>query len=313
MEIPRPIKIPLLCLAVLLPGRAAAGAALLQVVATTGMVADLVRQTGGDRVEVHQLMGPGVDPHLYKPTAGDASRLAKADAVFYQGLNLEGRMATLLERLAGRGRKVYAVSASVPRDRLLAPQEFAGHYDPHIWFDAALWATTVPAVVAGLSEADPDGAALYRANGEALVASLLDLDAWCRDRAAELPEDRRILVTSHDAFNYFGRAYGFRVIGLQGVSTVGETSLADMTSLVDFVRERQVPAIFVETSVNPAGISRVARDAGVRIGGELFSDALGEPGEMSAGHDTGTYDGMMRHNMTTIASGLGARGRETAE
>jgi manganese/zinc/iron transport system substrate-binding protein len=290
--------------AILLLGTAAAVAAPLKVVATTGMVADLVRQAGGERVEVYQLMGPGVDPHLYKPTAGDASRLAKADAVFYQGLNLEGRMATLLERLAGQGRRVYAVSASVPRDRLLAPEEFAEHYDPHIWFDAALWATTVPAVVAGLSEADPEGAGLYRANGEALTASLLALDAWCRDRAAELPEERRILVTSHDAYNYFGRAYGFRVIGLQGVSTVSETSLADMASLTDFIKAQQVPAIFIETSVNPAGLERVSRDAGVRIGGELFSDALGEPGEILADHDTGTYDGMMRYNMTTIVDAL---------
>ncbi len=291
----------------------ASAAAPIKVVATTGMVADLVRQTGGDRVEVHQLMGPGVDPHLYKPTAGDASRLAKADAVFYQGLNLEGRMANLLERLAGQGRKVYAVSASVPRDRLLAPEEFAEHYDPHIWFDAALWATTVPAVVAGLSEADPDGAGLYRANGEALTASLLELDAWCRERAAELPQERRILVTSHDAYNYFGRAYGFRVIGLQGVSTVSETSLADMASLTDFIKAQQVPAIFVETSVNPAGLERVSRDAGVRIGGELFSDALGEPGEVLAGHDTGTYDGMMRYNMTTIIDALRPISGEAAE
>jgi len=291
----------------------ASAAAPLKVVATTGMVADLVRQTGGDRVEVHQLMGPGVDPHLYKPTAGDASRLAKADAIFYQGLNLEGRMANLLERLAGQGRKVYAVSASVPRDRLLTPEEFAEHYDPHIWFDAALWATTVPAVVAGLSEADPDGAGLYRANGEALVASLLALDDWCRGRAAELPEEHRTLVTSHDAYNYFGRAYGFRVIGLQGVSTVSETSLADMASLTDFIKAQQVPAIFVETSVNPAGLERVSRDAGVRIGGELFSDALGEPGEVLAGHDTGTYDGMMRYNMTTIVKALRPASGETVD
>jgi len=283
----------------------AAAAAPLQVVATTGMVADLVRRTGGDRVEVHQLMGPGVDPHLYKPTARDASRLAKAGLIFYHGLNLEGRMGDLFARLARQGGRVQAVTASVPPDRLLEPEEFEGHYDPHIWFDAALWSTTVPAVVDALSAADPDGAALYRANGEALTASLLALDAWCREQAALLPEDRRILVTSHDAFNYLGRAYGFRVIGLQGVSTVSETSLADLTSLVDLVREQNVPAIFVETSVNPAGIRRVARDAGVRIGGELFSDALGAPGEMIDGHDTGTYDGMMRHNLSRIVGALG--------
>ncbi len=289
------------------PGLTAAASPPLQIVATTGMIADLVRQTGGERVEVHQLMGPGVDPHLYKPTARDASRLARADLIFYHGLNLEGRMGDLFTRLARQGRKVFAVTQSVPEDRLLEPEEFAGHYDPHIWFDAALWSTTVPAVVSALSEVDPDGAEIYRNNGETLQASLLALDEWCRSRAEELPEGRRVLVTSHDAYNYFGRAYGFLVVGLQGVSTVAETSLADMASLVDFIKEQNVPAIFVETSVNPAGIERVARDAGVRIGGELFSDALGEPGAVMAGHDTGTYDGMVRYNMTTILSALEER------
>jgi len=282
-------------------------AAELKVVATTGMVADLVRQTGGVRVEVQQLMGPGVDPHLYKPTAADASRLAKADVIFYNGLNLEGRLGDLFTRLARQGTKVYAVSESVPEGRLLSPEDSEGLPDPHIWLDAALWAETVPAVVAGLSAADPEGAPVYRANGEKLAAELRKLDAWCREQAAQLPEERRILVTSHDAFNYFGRAYGFRVIALQGISTASETSLSDMAGLVDFIRGQKVPAIFVETSVNPAGLQRVARDADVRIGGELFSDALGEPGQMEDGHDVGTYDGMMRYNMAAIVEGLGGK------
>jgi manganese/zinc/iron transport system substrate-binding protein len=285
-------------------------AAELKVVATTGMVADLVRQTGGERVEVRQLMGPGVDPHLYKPTAADASRLAKADAIFYNGLNLEGRLGDLFTRLARKGVKVYAVSESVPEGRLLSPEDSEGFHDPHIWLDASLWADAVPAVVTGLSEADPDGAPIYRANGEKLAAGLRSLDAWCREQAAKVPEKQRILVTSHDAFNYFGRAYGFRVIALQGISTVSETSLSDMAGLVDFLREQKVPAIFVETSVNPAGLQRVAQDAGVRIGGELFSDALGEPGQMEDGYDVGTYDGMMRYNLATIAAGLSGSGED---
>lgn len=288
----------------LLLGGVGLPAAELQVVATTGMVADLVRQTGGERVEVRPLMGPGVDPHLYKPTAGDASRLAKADAIFYNGLNLEGRLGDLFTRLARQGVKVYAVSESVPENRLLSVEDSEGFHDPHLWLDASLWAEAVPTVVAGLSEADPDGASIYRANGEKLAAELRALDAWCREQAAKVPEEKRILVTSHDAFNYFGRAYGFRVIALQGISTVSETSLSDMAGLVDFLREQEVPAIFVETSVNPAGLRRVARDAGVRIGGELFSDALGEPGQMEEGHDVGTYDGMMRYNLATIVAGL---------
>jgi len=289
---------------------AAAGlpAAELKVIATTGMVADLVRQTGGARVEVRQLMGPGVDPHLYKPTAADASRLAKADAIFYNGLNLEGRLGDLFTRLARQGVKVYAVSESVPESRLISPEDSEGFHDPHIWLDASLWADAVPAVVAGLSEADPAGGPVYRANGEKLAAELRSLDAWCREQAAKVPEKQRILVTSHDAFNYFGRAYGFRVIALQGISTVSETSLSDMAGLVDFLREQKVPAIFVETSVNPAGLQRVAQDAGVRIGGELFSDALGEPGQMQDGYDVGTYDGMMRYNLATIVAGLNESG-----
>jgi manganese/zinc/iron transport system substrate-binding protein len=173
----------------LLVGGAGLPAAELNVVATTGMVADLVRHTGGERVEVQQLMGPGVDPHLYKPTAGDAARLAKADAIFYNGLNLEGRLGDLFTRLARQGVKVYAVSESVPESRLLLPDGSEGFPDPHIWLDASLWADTVPAVVAGLSEADPDGAPVSRANGEMLAAELRSLDTWCRERAAQLPEE----------------------------------------------------------------------------------------------------------------------------
>lgn len=271
---------------------------------TIGMLADLVGQVGGDRVEVKQLMGPGVDPHLYKPTAEDAAALSRADVIFYSGLMLEGRMADLFARLGRSGRKVFAATESVPEGRLLEPAEFEGHYDPHVWFDVALWADTVPTIVKGLSEVDPAGKAEYEKNGAALRERLAALDAWCRQTAGALPEDRRILVTSHDAYNYFGRAYGFKVIGLQGVSTVSEAALADVAGLVDFIRSQKVKAIFVESSVNPAAIRRVAEDAGVSIGGELYSDAMGQPGEMRDGFDTGTYDGMVRYNMTTIVEAL---------
>jgi ABC-type metal ion transport system, periplasmic component/surface adhesin len=277
---------------------------VVKAAATTGMVADLVRQVGGDRVDVRQLMGPGVDPHLYKPTAEDAAVLSRADVIFYNGLKLEGRMADLFARLGRSGRKVYAVTESVPEDRLLQPAEFEGHYDPHLWFDVGLWAETVPTVVRGLSATDPEGRETYEKNGAILREKLAALDAWCRETAAQLPESRRILVTSHDAYNYFGRAYGFKVVGLQGISTVSEAALADVASLVDFLKEQKVKAIFVESSVNPAAIRRVAEDAGVKVGGELFSDAMGKPGEMRDGFDTGTYDGMVRHNLTTIVNAL---------
>ena len=271
---------------------------------TIGMAADLVRQVGGDRVEVDQLMGPGVDPHLYKPTATDAGRLSKADVIFYSGLMLEGRMGDLFARLARSGKKVYPITESVPEELLTEPKEFQGHYDPHIWFDVSMWAQTVPTIVRGLSEVDPASAELYEKNGNALVARLGELHQWCKDTAAELPENLRILVTSHDAYNYFGRAYGFKVIGLQGVSTVSEAALADMANLVDFIKKQKVKAIFVETSVNPAAIRRVAEDAGVKVGGELYSDAMGNPGEMRGGFDTGTYDGMVRYNLKTIVGAL---------
>jgi manganese/zinc/iron transport system substrate-binding protein len=271
---------------------------------TIGMAADLVKQVGGDRVEVDQLLGPGVDPHLFKPTATDASRLSKADVIFYNGLMLEGRMGDLFARLARAGQKVYPITESVPENLLAEPKEFEGHYDPHIWFDVSMWAQTVPTIVKGLSEVDPAGAEIYENNGSGLVRRLGELHQWCKDTAAELPEEKRILVTSHDAYNYFGRAYGFKVIGLQGVSTVSEAALADMANLVDFIKKQNVKAIFVETSVNPAAIRRVAEDAGVKIGGELYSDAMGNPGEMRGGFDTGTYDGMVRYNLTTIVSAL---------
>lgn len=273
-------------------------------VATTAMVADLVRGVGGDRVEVVQLMGSGVDPHLYKPTSADAAKLAKADVIFYNGLMLEGRMADLFAKIGRTGRPVYAISEGIPEERLLEPPEFEGHFDPHIWLDVSLWKETVPVVVKGLSEADPEGASTYEANGKAMEQKLADLDRWSKEMAASLPESLRILVTSHDAYNYFGRAYGFKVVGLQGVSTVSEAALADVSNLVDFIKSTGVKAIFVESSVNPQAIQRVAKDAGVSIGGELFSDAMGAPGEIKEGFDTGTYEGMIRYNMMTLVEAL---------
>lgn len=278
-------------------------AAEVSAAATTGLVADLVRGVGGDRVEVHQLMGPGVDPHLYRPTAGDASRLAKADAIFYNGLNLEARMGELFERLAKRGGRVFAVTDSVPKDRLIPGEDADELYDPHVWFDAALWSQAVETVVDGLSEADPSGRDVYVRNGEALRARLLELAAWLGARAGELPQERRVLVTGHDAFGCFGRAYGFEVGALQGMSTISGASLADISALADFLRKRGARAVFVETSVNPGALRRVAENAGVAIGGELFSDAMGQPAEVRGGFDTGTHDGMLRHNMATIVEG----------
>ncbi len=297
----RPLAVALLFSAL---GALPLPASALEAAATTGMVADLVRQVGGDRVEVQQLMGPGIDPHLYKPTAADAAALAKADVIFYSGLMLEGRMGDLFTRLARTGKPVFAITESVDPAQLLEPEDFEGHADPHLWFDVSLWAQTLPTIVEGLSQADPEGRPTYEANAKRVKEELVALHAWCREMAEKLPADRRILVTSHDAYNYFGRAYGFRVVGLQGVSTVSEAALADVAALVDFIKAQGVQSIFVESSVNPQAMQRVAQDARVSIGGELFSDAMGAPGEMHAGFDTGTYDGMVRANMTTIVEAL---------
>lgn len=276
----------------------------VKVAATIGQVADVVAQVGGERVEVIRLMGPGVDPHLYKPTASDARMLAEVDLIFYNGLMLEGRMADLFARLGRSGRKVYALTEQLDPALLLEPEEFEGHYDPHVWFDVSLWASTVPLIVEALSEHDAKGADDYRKNGELLMKNLEALHEWCVQQAASIPEEKRILITSHDAFNYFGRAYKFQVVGLQGVSTVSEASLADMSGMVDFVKQHKVPAIFVESSVNPAALQRVSEDAGVSIGGELFSDAMGAAGDMKDGFDVGTYEGMVRYNMHTLVKNL---------
>jgi len=276
----------------------------LKVAATTTMVSDLVRQVGGDQVTVEGLMGPGVDPHLYKPTATDVLKLQRAEVIFYNGLVLEGKMTDLFARMARTKKHVYAVTESIPLEQLLEPPEFQGHYDPHVWLDVTLWAKCVDTVVKGLSEARPDAAEAFTRRGAEVKKQMHHLHEWARAKAAELPESRRILVTSHDAYNYFGRAYGFQVVGLQGVSTVTEAGLADITKMVDFIRAKDIRAIFVESSVSPAAIQRISQDAGVKVGGELFSDAMGTPGKMENGYDLGTYNGMIRHNLETIVNAL---------
>lgn len=283
---------------------ALANATPLRVVATTTMVADLVSQVGGDRVQVDGLMGPGVDPHLYKASAQDVVKMQRADVIFYNGLLLEGKMGDLLTRMARAKRAVYAVTETVPEGLFLSPEEFAGHYDPHVWLDVSIWARCVTTVRDALIAADKAGQEVYTANAAQLEVELATLHEWALAKAAELPRERRILITSHDAFNYFGRAYGFDVVGLQGISTVTEAGLADMTQMVDLIRQRGAPAIFVESSVPPQAIERIATDAGVRVGGELFSDAMGTPGEIEHGYDLGTYQGMIRHNLNTIVEAL---------
>lgn len=284
--------------------RAAAPPKIVRVTATTSMVADLVKNVGGARVLAAGLMGPGVDPHLYKATAADISKLQQANLIFYNGLLLEGKMQDLFGQMARRKKFVYAVTEDLPHDRLLEPPAFGGHYDPHVWFDVPLWGQCVKKVVEGLGEFDPEGRAEYEKNAAAFSQRLEALHSWAKAKSAELPKEKRVLVTSHDAFNYFGRAYDFQVVGLQGISTVTEAGIADVAKLVDFVKEKKIRAVFVESSVPHATIERISKDAGVKIGGELFSDAMGAPGQMEEGYDLGTYEGMIKHNLNTIVNAL---------
>jgi manganese/zinc/iron transport system substrate-binding protein len=259
---------------------AAAGGGRPRVVATTTIVADLVRQVAGDRAAVSCLLAPGIDPHSYRATPRDADRLLSADLVVASGLHLEGRLAALLERLGERVPLV-AVADRLPAERLL--EAGAGIPDPHVWFDAGLW-SLAPAVVAqALAEIDPAGGDLYRARAESAAARLESLDAAVRERLAEIPADRRVLVTAHDAFRYFGRAYGIEVVGVQGTSTAAEAGLGDINRLVDLVVTRGIPAVFVETSVADRTVAAVVEGAAARghrvvLGGRLYSDSLGEPG-----------------------------------
>lgn len=275
----------------------------IRAVTTIGMISDIVRNVGGQRVQVIGLMGPGVDPHLYKATEGDVIRLLEADVVFYNGLHLEAKMGDVLERMRSRTRTV-AVTDCIDRSLLLAPPQFEGAYDPHVWFDVTLWMKAVECVRNTLIDMDPGSANLYRANAQAYLAQLADLHAYVQAQAARLPPEQRVLITAHDAFNYFGRAYGFEVRGLQGISTATEAGTADVQHLADFIAQRKIRAIFVESSVSPRTIEAVqaavqARGFNVRIGGQLFSDAMGNPGTPE-----GTYIGMVRHNIDTIVRAL---------
>ena len=276
----------------------------IQVVTTIGQIADAARNVGGDLVQVQSLMGPGIDPHYYKASEGDIFRLLEADLILYNGLYLEGRMADVLEHL-GRETMVVAVAENVPKDQLLAPEAFAGQYDPHVWFDPSLWSYAVERIAQALVEIDPNNAETYRANADVYLEQLATLDAESEAKITSIPEANRILVTAHDAFNYFGRRFGLEVLGLQGISTETEASVGDLQQVANLIVELGVPAIFVESSVSPRTIEAVqaaVRDRGaeVVIGGELFSDALGAPGTPE-----GTYIGMVEHNVNTITEALG--------
>lgn len=292
-----------LCAAVL------AGAAMAEtrhaIVTTTSMIGDTVRHIAGDRGHVESLMGEGVDPHLYRPSRSDVARLTRADFIFYNGLNLEPQMISALDRIAATGKPVVAVAEAVDHSRRLSLAEYGGHFDPHVWMDPSLWIATAELARDTLSAADPAGADIYAANAMAYVERLLALHRYAEDTLRTVPSEARVLVTAHDAFNYFGRAYDFEVIGIQGISTESEAGLRRIEELVDRLVETGVPAVFVESSVSARNVQALVDGAAARghrvlIGGQLYSDAMGAPGTYE-----GTYIGMIDHNVTTIARALG--------
>jgi len=276
-----------------------------QIVATVGMIEDVARSVAGDRAEVIGLMGSGVDPHLYKPTRSDIRRLMGADVIFYNGLLLEGKMADSLIRAATGGKKVHAVTELLDEQYLLEPEEFEGLYDPHVWMDPDAWSRTIDVIRDKLTEFDAEGADSYKRNAEAYSARLSELDAYAERVLSSVPESQRVLVTAHDAFNYFGRRFGYEVVGIQGLSTESEAGVRDIENLVDLLVARNIGAVFVESTVSDRNIKALiagakARGHTVVIGGELYSDAMG-----GAGTYEGTYIGMIDHNVTTIARALG--------
>lgn len=275
----------------------------LKVVTTTSMLTDLVKNIGGDYIETQGLMGAGVDPHLYKASEGDVSKLAGADIIFYNGLHLEGKLVEVFEKM-GASKKTVALGAFLPKDGLIGSEYFASNYDPHVWFNIGFFKEFAKTVTAQLSEADPKHAADFKNNETEYLAKLDALEVAVKEKIATLPEEKRILVTAHDAFNYFGKAYGFQVVGLQGLSTATEAGVQDVQRLSQFIIDKKVKAIFVESSVPRRTIEALqaavlSKKHEVTIGGSLYSDALGNKGTVE-----GTYIGMFTYNVNTIVNAL---------
>ena len=279
----------------------------LDVVATTGMIADVARNIGGEHVSVYGMIGEGVDPHLYKPTAQDVKKLQAADVILYNGMKLEGKMGDVLAKIQKSGKAVSAVAESVVPDPL---SEDDGHVDPHVWMDPKLWTGVASGIAKTLEKADPANAEAYQEGASAYSKELAALDEYALKTMATIPENRRVLVTAHDAFGYFARAFGLEVRGIQGISTESEAGVKDIEDLVTYLVDKKIPAVFVETSVSDKNIRALiegteAKGQTVKIGGSLFSDAMGEEGTYE-----GTYIGMIDHNVTTIVRALGGEAPE---
>lgn len=275
-----------------------------QVVTTTSMITDLVQNIGGDKVAVQGLMGAGVDPHLYKASEGDVSKLSNADMIFYSGLHLEGKLVEVFEKMKRQNINTVAVSDTLDKNDLIGSTLFASNYDPHIWFDVKNWQKITLFVADKLSKAQPQHKAEFEANAAAYLKKLETLENDIRAEIGTLPEDKRRLVTAHDAFNYFGKAYGFDVVGLQGLSTATEAGVQDVQKTAGYIIDHKVKAVFIESSVPRRTVEALqaavnSKDHQVAIGGTLFSDALGNPGTPE-----GTYIGMFKFNVHTIVTSL---------
>jgi manganese/zinc/iron transport system substrate-binding protein len=293
-------------------GQAASGnrGGKLTLVCTTAMVADVVRNVAGERAEVITLMNEGVDPHLYKPTRNDVVLIESADAVFYNGLMLEGKMGDVFVRAAREGRQVFALTESLEPAYLLEPEELQGHFDPHVWMDVSAWSKTADVVRDAVARLDPANAEHFAKQATAYQARLAELHEYVKKIIATIPANRRTLITAHDAFNYFGRAYAIEVRGIQGISTESEAGLDDVNRLVAFIVEREIPAVFVESSVAEKQVRALvegvqAKGRKLEVGGTLYSDAMG-----AAGTYEGSYVGMIDHNATLIARALGGQAPE---
>ncbi|WP_121906577.1 metal ABC transporter solute-binding protein, Zn/Mn family [Ulvibacter antarcticus] len=276
----------------------------LKVVTTTSMITDLVKNIGGDLVEIEGLMGAGVDPHLYKASEGDVSKFYNADVIFYNGLHLEGKLVEVLEKMEGQQKTTVALGEFLDKKELIGSTYFTSNYDPHVWFNIQFFKQFAEKVTAVLSEKAPKHKAAFEENNTVFQEQLSQLELEVRSIIATLPEEKRVLVTAHDAFNYFGKEYGFNVVGLQGISTATEAGVQDVQKLSDFIIENKVKAIFIESSVPRRTIEALqqavlSKDHEVIIGGSLYSDALGDAGSVE-----GTYIGMFTYNVNTIVNAL---------
>lgn len=274
-----------------------------RIVATTTMLADLANVIGGEYVDVTGLMGPGIDPHLYKASAGDVTAMQDADLVVFNGLHLEGKMGEIFQNLESNDRIIVMISEGLSEFDLVSDETSGGH-DPHIWFDVQLWKKATANLYDGMVAMDPEHEHVFKVNYEAYIKELDELDAYVKEQVATVPEELRVLITAHDAFTYFGEAYGFEVRGLQGISTASEAGTSDVKLLADYIVEKKIKAIFIESSVPAKNIEALqeaveAQGFIVEIGGELYSDSLG-----TKGSDAESYLGTVRSNVDTIVNAL---------